>query len=117
MPAINPDTKVFWQTLVDRFSRQRPNPGKVVTIIRGKKLLGQKATVIRHQIDKFDTSTYRYGSDASHHMRDLEGRSGWVCLIETDDGDRAWIKAKYLMCEWKYSTWYEALVDAISIGR
>lgn len=72
-------------------SLQRPSAGKRIRVTRGKRK-GVEGRVEIHQLSKFG-KPYRYGSEASNHMKDLVGRSGWVCLIRTDAGESFWIDA------------------------
>lgn len=112
---INEDTKAGWQSIADMLSRQRPYVGRWATVIRGKKLKGDRVKVLRHQIDAYE-DVFRYGGSASHHMRAMDGRSGYVCLVESAGGMRAWVKAKYLVCDYSYDHWSVALADAVRIS-
>ena len=97
MSAINEDTKDFWQKLANDLSQGRPIPGKTVEVIKGRKHKGKLGTVVRHQLDKFSTA-YRYGNDASHHFRDMEGTYGWACLVrDNSNGLTFWVRADYLL--------------------
>lgn len=115
MSAINQENARGWQIIADMLSRQRPYVGRWATVVRGKKLKGDRVKVLRHQIDQYE-DVFRYGNEASHHMRAMDGRAGYVCLVETEGGKRAWVKAKYLMCDYSYTDWTVALGDAVRIG-
>ena len=97
MGCITSENVSFWQDLANRASAQRPSVGKTVQVDKGRKHKGKIGQVIRHQIDKFQDA-YRYGNEASHHMRDITGRYGWCCLIQCNDGTTFWVKADYLTC-------------------
>lgn len=97
MACITSDNRDIWQKLADGLSAQRPYAGRRVTIVGGRKHKDKVGTVIRHQHDQY-SDAYRYGNDAHHHLRDLRGRSGWVCLVRFDDGSTGWVKADYTHC-------------------
>jgi hypothetical protein len=96
MPAITAENRDFWQDLANNLHQQRPHVGREVKIEKGRKHKGKQGKVIQHKLDQYDNA-YRYGNDASHHYRDMAGRSGWVCLVETSN-ERFWVKASYTVC-------------------
>lgn len=98
MSCINADTRSAWQELAKEASKQRPHTGRRVRITGGRKHVGKVGTVIRHQISRF-THAYRYGNDASHHLRDLNGRYGWCCQVRTDLGESFWVDAQHTECD------------------
>ena len=100
MAAINQDTQKAWQDIANELSKQRPYPGRKVRITEGRKHKGKCGKVLRHQLDKF-VDAFRYGGEANHHMTEMAGRFGYVCLVENtqDPLDRFWIKADYCLCE------------------
>ena len=53
--------------------------------------------VVQHRKDTFDRVTFRYGNDASFHLREMRGREGFVCEVQ-DAAGRFWVKAAYLEC-------------------
>ena len=93
MSAINADTASFWRELAKDLESKRPSVGKRVrsTTTRGKNK-GRSGVVIRHEHDRFGDA-YRYGSDASDHMKDMAGTYEWVCLVREDGGQTFWIRA------------------------
>jgi hypothetical protein len=94
MSAINAETRDFWQDMASRFSVQRPNPGKRVRVTGGRKHAGKEGTVQSHQRSKYRTDVFRYASDASAHLRDMEGRAGFVVSVRPDDGTAPfWVDA------------------------
>jgi len=96
MPAINEKTRGTWQDIANELSKQRPVPGRKVSITGGRKHKGKRGTVLRHQLDKF-VDAFRYGGEANHHMTEMAGRFGYVCLVENmeNPSDRFWVKADY----------------------
>lgn len=112
MSAINSDNAKGWQKIADNVSRQRPSPGKYALVLKGKKLQNQKVVVVRHQIDQYENA-FRYGNEASHHLREMMGRTGFVCLVRNEQGEEKWVKARYLMVLYPYKHWTEALADAL----
>lgn len=60
--VINEETRSGWQSIANMLSRQRPYVGRTGTIVRGRKLLGRRVTVIRHQIDRYE-DVFRYGNE------------------------------------------------------
>lgn len=95
MPAITSENRDFWQTMANNASRQRPYVGRQVTIIRGKHK-GKSGKVIRHQTDRY-VDAFRYGGEASNMLTSMEGRRGYVCLIDTGT-EKVWAKGNYLDC-------------------
>jgi hypothetical protein len=96
MPAITDDNKDFWQKLANDLAADRPFAGKTVEVVKGRKHKGKVGIVRRHQLDKFSTA-YRYGNDASHHMKDMAGTYGWCCMIQDNaTGENFWVRADYL---------------------
>jgi hypothetical protein len=100
MSAINADTREVWQHIADELSKQRPYPGRMVTITGGRKHKGKRGKVLRHQQDRF-FDAFRYGNEASAHMTEMAGRYGYVCLVENEANptDKFWVKADYCQCE------------------
>jgi hypothetical protein len=90
--AINADTADAWRQIAKDCEATRPSAGKRVRVTGGRKHVGKEGTVLRHQISKFGDA-YRYGNDASHHMRDMMGRSGWTCQVRTEAGETFWTDA------------------------
>lgn len=92
MGCINADTQAVWQDMANRLSEQRPSPGKHVKAMN-RKHKGRTTVVLRHERSKFG-SAFRYGGEASLHMRDMAGRYGFCCLLQfDDDGTTAWVDA------------------------
>lgn len=116
MSVINDDNKAGWQQIANDVSRQRPYVGRTATVIHGRKLQGEHVTVLKHQHDQYDRNAFRYGGDASLQLREMMGRSGFVCLVRSDAGVERWIKARYLACDFQYTHWTIALSDALLIG-
>jgi hypothetical protein len=81
MACINADTRDFWNQLAKDLDGQRPRAGKFVEVTGGRKHKGKRGHVVRHELSRFGDH-YRYGSDASHHMRDMTGREGWRVLVQ-----------------------------------
>lgn len=81
MPAINADTIEFWKDIAVKVSAQRPDPGRVVKVTGGRKHQGRMGKVIRHQVSKY-RDPFRYASEAQAHLRQMTGRTGYVCLVE-----------------------------------
>lgn len=98
MSCINADTRSAWQAMADEASKTRPHPGRRVRIIGGRKHKGKVGTVVRHQVSQYGNA-YRYGNDASHHLRDMRGRYGWTCLVRTDLGEQFWVDADHTECD------------------
>lgn len=116
MSTINSENAEAWRAIASALSRQRPIMGRRVIVVRGRKHRGETATVVGHYLDRFDRTTFRYGNEASYHMREMAGRSGYVCLVE-GERDRFWVKAKYLACiDASYEHWTAALADAVMIS-
>lgn len=114
--VINEDTRRGWQIIADMLSRQHPCPGRTAIVVRGRKMRGARVEILRHQIDRYE-NVFRYGNEAAHHMRAMSGRSGYVCLVRIlESAEQAWIKAKYLACDYAYTHWAVALGDAVQIG-
>lgn len=97
MSCITNENAAGWQRIADSLSEQRPYAGRRVSIVGGRKHKGKVGTVLTHMLDRY-SDAYRYGSDASHQMRDMRGRSGWVCKVRFDDGSTGWVKADYTEC-------------------
>ncbi len=116
MSVINSNTIAAWQMIANNVSRQRPYPGRTATVFRGRKLLGEKVSVVRHQKDAY-SDAFRYGGAGNLMMREMAGRSGFVCLVRNAQGAERWIKASYLACDYTYDHWSVALADAMSIQR
>lgn len=84
-----------WQRIANAASEQRPCEGRRVRIVEGRKHKGRSGVVVRHQLSKFGDA-FRYGGAANLHMREMQGRSGFVCLVEPDDGgSKFWVNADY----------------------
>jgi hypothetical protein len=115
MSSINEATRAGWQRIADDVSRQRPAPGRRAHVFRGRNLIGRKVTILRHERDRF-SDAFRYGGEANLHLREMMGRSGFVCLVRSDDGLEKWVKAQNLVCEHAYAHWAIAFGDAVSIS-
>lgn len=115
MSCMNSTTREFWNDMGQQLSRQRPSCQRIVTIVQGRKARGRRGVVVKHMIDKYENA-YRYGNETSHHMRDMQGREGWVCRVRLDSGEEIWVKARYLVCDYLYEDCWTALADAIRIG-
>lgn len=99
MACITSENRDAWQALADEASKQRPYPGRKVRITGGRKHKGKVGTVMRHQRDRFDATAFRYGGEAALMLRDMEGRYGFCCLIQPEDGTAPfWVKADYTEC-------------------
>jgi hypothetical protein len=99
--VVNTETRDAWQSIADEVSRQRPYVGRKVRVTAGRKRLGRVGTVIRHERDRFDRSTFRYGGDAHMHLAEMRGREGFAVLVQPDDGQSVepfWIKASAVEC-------------------
>lgn len=94
MSVINSDTQKFWQDMAKEASKVRPDPGKKVRIVKGRKHKGKEGTVMKNIQDKFHDA-FRYGGEASHHMTDMYRREGFVVLVKQDDGSTFWVRADY----------------------
>jgi hypothetical protein len=98
VPAINSENVEFWRDVAKEADKQRPRTGRRVCVVGGRKHKGKEGLVTRHQHDQF-SHAYRYGNEASMHMKDMVGRSGWVCLVQPDDGSQPfWVKADFVEC-------------------
>lgn len=91
---INEDTREAWQYIANEVSKQRPDPGKRVRVSGGRKYKGITGTVVRNIQDKY-VNAFRYGNEASFHMREMERRYGFVVLVQPDDASIKpfWTKA------------------------
>ena len=94
MSVINSDTQECWQYLANEASKVRPDPGKCVRIVKGRKHLGKEGMVMKNIQDRFE-DVFRYGGEAHHHMVSMRRREGFVVLIKQDDGSTFWVKADY----------------------
>ena len=94
MPAITSENAKFWQELANELGAKAPMPGKRVQVVGGRKHAGKCGVVLRNIEDKFDRDTYRYGSEASDHLRDMARKRGYVVLVREDSGAEFWVKAK-----------------------
>lgn len=94
MPAINEDTREFWQQLADDLSAQRPYPGRRIEIVKGRKHKGKTGIVRRHMPDRY-YDAFRYASEASAHMIQMAGREGYVVLVDPENGPSFWVRADY----------------------
>lgn len=96
MPTFTAENAAGWQAIANTVEKDRPSVGKWITVEKGRKHKGKSGQVVRHQLDKFSTA-YRYGSGASDALRDMVGRYGWVCMVQSiTDGSTFWVKADYL---------------------
>lgn len=93
MPAINADTVDAWKALAQDLGAQRPSIGRSVTIVNGKHK-GKTGKVIAHIVSKFH-NPFRYASEAQCHLREMAGRSGYVCRVRTESGEEFWVNAEY----------------------
>lgn len=97
MPTFTAENAAGWQAIANGCEKDRPSPGKWVSVESGRKHKGKIGQVVRHQRDKFAVDAYRYGSAASDALRDMQGRYGWVCVVRNEaDGTTFWVKADYL---------------------
>lgn len=112
---ITTENAAGWQKIANDVSRQRPYPGRYATVVRGKKLRGERVFIVTHMRDQYSTA-FRYGGAGNLQMREMKGRAGFVCKVRATDGSVAWVKAPYLACEFTYGHWTEALSDAITMG-
>jgi hypothetical protein len=94
MGVINADTASMWQKLAGSFDKDRPSPGKMVRVTKGKRE-GVEGLVIAHQKSRF-SDAYRYGSDAHLHMLDLRGRHGWTVRVKPSNGGLFWANADHV---------------------
>lgn len=95
MSAINADTVGFWKQLAVDLSAQRPYPGRLVLVTGGRKHNGKRGTVLRHWQDP---GAFRYGGEANLHMREMAGRSGFRCQVDTGS-EKFWVNADHLLCD------------------
>lgn len=53
--------------------------------------------VLRHEVNRFDRSAFRYGGEANLQLREMRGRDGFRCQVRPDDGAESfWINAEHL---------------------
>ena len=86
--------KNSWQILANQISQDRPSEGKQVEVVEGRKHKGKIGKVLQHQVDKFQNA-FRYGGEGNLRLREMAGRYGYVCLIDTGI-EKFWVKAHYL---------------------
>jgi len=94
MPAINENTVDFWKDMAKEASKVRPNPGRRVQIVKGRKHKGKEGVVLKNIQDRY-YDAFRYGGEASHHMTAMYRREGFVVLVEQDSGKTFWVRADY----------------------
>lgn len=94
MSVINESTRDSWQQIANDLSAQYPGVSRRVAVVGGRKHRGKVGTVVRHQKSKF-SDAFRYGGEANLHLREMAGRHGFCCLVETDDGERFWVPAEH----------------------
>lgn len=75
--------------------RQRPDVGRIVKVIKGRKHLGDVGIVKWHGRDKYDTNS-RYRTDAQECLHEMIGRLGFRIKIDTESGDSFFISADYV---------------------
>lgn len=91
--AITAENRDFWQKLANDLGPSRPDPGKRVLVVGGRKHKGKTGTVVRHRRDQF----YHWYCvpEANAHLREMAGRAGFVVLVQTES-DLFWIRADYV---------------------
>lgn len=94
---IKSEDRDFWQSVANKKALDYPHVGRKITVVDGRKHKGKTGIVRQHRIDRYSTA-FRYGNDASHYMRDMAGREGFVVLIDTGL-ETFWVKASYCLCE------------------
>ena len=70
----------------------RPDKGKRVVVIDGRKYKGKSGVVFWHGADKFSPA-WRYSDAAQRVMTEIMGRYGYRVGIEADDGTRFFVSA------------------------
>ena len=95
MSCINADTVDAWRHIAAEASPQRPSPGRRVRVTGGRKHIGRDGVVLRHMPSRY-LNAFRYGGEASHHMREIVGRYGYVVLVQPDEGPPFWVRADYV---------------------
>lgn len=99
---IRTEDKDFWQAQADKRAADYPHVGRMVTIVDGRKHKGKTGKVLAHKRDAY-SDAFRYGNDASHTLRDMAGREGFVVLVDTGL-EKFWVKASYCLCEGRKHT-------------
>lgn len=99
---IRAEDRDFWQNMANKKALDFPHVGRRITIVAGRKHKGKTGTVRVHKRDQYSTA-FRYGNDASLHLRDMAGREGFVVLVDTNT-ERFWVKASYCLCEGRKQT-------------
>lgn len=93
MSCMNTETADMWKQLAADAAAQRPIAGRRVRVTVGRKHLAKEGVVVRHIPDRY-SDAFRYGNDASMHLREIQGRYGFVVQIRTDSGESFWTKAQ-----------------------
>lgn len=97
MPLITQENAPILQSLFTSVSKDRPEVGCTVRVLRSRKHQGKIGTVRKHARSRF-VNPYRYGNDLSHCMIDARGRYGFVILIAPQDGGAEfWLDADNVM--------------------
>ena len=92
--TINSENKGSWQALANTVSANRPSVGRTVVVTRGKHT-GATGVVVWHGLDKF-SDAFRYGSDSSHALREMNGTFGYRVKVQPEEGDGFFVRADYV---------------------
>lgn len=94
MPAINADTAKAWQEIANTLAVARPGVGRFVRSLTARgQAKGRSGVVIRHERDPFAVDAWRYGNEASMHMREMAGTYGFRVLVRDASGRTFWVSA------------------------
>lgn len=96
MSVINADTQAFWQDMANQLGANRPYVGRRIVVTSGKHK-GKEGFVTRHMKDRYGRDVFRYGGEANLHLREMEGRRGFVVMVDTGT-ERFWVKADKVDC-------------------
>lgn len=84
-------TEEFCQVLRD-VAKDRPNVGRTVRVIAGRKNVGAVGQVTWHGPDRFDKSR-RYCDSYQNHLRDCMGKGGFRVRVKLEDGSQFFTSA------------------------
>ena len=94
MAVITQENRDAWQALGSSLSENNPLH-KRVRVVRGRKHKGACGVMIRQMRDAF--YDWKYVSEASEMYKEMEGREGYVGLIEDEETQKTfWVKCAYL---------------------
>lgn len=86
MPLITQENAPAIQSLLAMVSKDRPDVGCMVRVLRSRKHRGKIGAVRKHTRSQY-VNPYRYGSALQHCMIDARGRYGFVILVATEAGE------------------------------